>query len=238
MKKFSIMLIALISGIMLFGQGVPMSSNPNGDNVQGGSRENEFQCLPGAVFSQFYPTFDNSWWSDNAQTYSKTADDYSASGPFSTMRFLGGNFYGCPASTSNTYIIEFYNGNPSSGGTLIYSTTQTLTPQWLGIYAPWSTSTEIYQVDVDLGTTINQLNGWVSIGRINRPDNCYFTWVGKNGGNGYSYDQYNSSWVSNGGIMFFCLGGFEGVVPIGNWALIIGIALVLITTIVRFRKTF
>jgi hypothetical protein len=225
----------MVSVSLMFAQMSPRSAS-DGNNNFTGSRDAIFECAPGYVFSQFDLTFDDAYYCDVNYPWTKVMDDYTATGPFSTIRFWGFNLSGCVPGASQTFLIEIYNGDPSSGGTLVNSFTKTATPQPKGVYVNWGATTEMYQVDIDLGTMVTQLNGWVSISRTSSTDGCVFAWTAMDyAGNGMSwgpgYGYYNS-----GAALYFCLGGGGGVVPISSWALIIGIALIATFAVVRMRK--
>jgi len=238
MKKFTLFLAIVFSSALLNAQQSSMSVAQGGEAPLRELLDNEFQCLPNSVFSQVHPTYNDAFYCDSYPgSCFAVAENYTATGPFTTMRFWGGNYWGCTPGTSQTFIIEFYNGIPGSGGTVVNSFTKTVIPQPTGIITPWG-NTEFYMIDVNFGTTINQLNGWLSISRVNPGDGCIFGWAARNdlGGNSRSYCSGN--WINNNGEMFFCLGG-EGSpteTPINSWALLIGVALIAITAIIRFRK--
>ena len=81
MKKITFLVIALISSVMLYAQQYPVSA-AKGNATPGGTRDNEFQCLPNSVFSQIYPTYNNNYFCDNTYGLTMVADDYVATGPF------------------------------------------------------------------------------------------------------------------------------------------------------------
>jgi hypothetical protein len=238
MKKFTLVLVMAICAISLFAQKIPPPSVTNGKPVPLSTRDNEFLCLSNSVFAQVFPTFDDGYFADNAYYWVAVADDYSAIGPFSTMRFWGVNHISCPPGPSQTFEFNFYNGNPCSGGQLVNSFTKTVTPLPMGIIPSWSNA-EVYQVDVNFGTNITLLNGWVRVSRINPGDGCIFAWLAFDDGfvgNAISQDQSGNCSFNNTN-MLFCLGGEEvPQTPVSNWALFIGIGLILVFTVVRFRK--
>jgi hypothetical protein len=238
MKKFTLVLVLTICVFSLFAQQIAPSVT-KGNPVPVSTRAGEFQCLPNAVFSQVFPTFDDGYYADNAYYFDWVADDYSASAPFSTMRFWGNNYSSCIPGATQTFEIKFYDGNPCSGGTLMYSFTKSATPLPNGLIPVWS-SVECYQVDIDFGSTITLLNGWVSVSRVNPGDGCVFVWLAYDDGfvgNGVSHNT-DQGCYNNGTDMLFCLGGDLETVPVSNWALLIGIALIMTIAVVRFRKVF
>lgn len=232
MKRLTLLLVILMSGSLLFGQQARFSG---GDGKAMANRDFVFQCYDNSVFSQFDATFDDGYYCDVSYAWTKVADDYVATAPFSAMRLWGFDLYGCAPGTSETYTIEFYNGNPSSGGVLVNTFTKTITPLPVGVFVPWGgSSTEMYQIDIEFGTEVTLLNGWVSVSRVVSTDGCNFAWTANdNIGNGMSYGY--GSWQVTSAKLFFCFGStFE--VPISTWALVIGIALIAVTAFVRFRR--
>jgi hypothetical protein len=233
MKRFTSLLVAALSAFMLYAQKTP-SDVAQGKPAPAPDRPAVFQCLPNSVFSQVFSTFDNAFYADNGYAFDYVTDDYLASGPFSAIRFWGGNFYACVPGTSQTFIINFYNAYPCPNGTPLYSFTKTATPVPTGIIS--FGNTEIYMVDISLGSTVNLLNGWVSISRVNPGDGCDFAWISLSTSNGSAVSHgVTGECINQFSDVFFCLGGNEAV-PIASWALIVGIGLIAMTIILRFRR--
>jgi len=234
MKKVTFLLFALLCVNTIYAQQLP-AGVAKGNETFGNNRDLPFQCLPNPAFSQVFLTYDNAYWCDNASSYDFIAEDYTASTSFSTMRIWGGNFYTCLPGTSQNFLINFYDGNPCEGGVLIHSFAKTATITPLGIIFAGA---ELYQADINFGVTINLLNGWVSITRINPGEICEFGWLAVYQPDGNMVQHYISGGCNYGqASQFFCLGGeLPSEVPIANWALIIGIALIALTAFIRFRK--
>ncbi len=230
MKKLLVTLCIIAMASVIMAQKVPFSAS-DGSSLPA-SRDNEFVCPPGSVFSQVAPTHDNAFFCQLGYFYYIATDDYIASGPFSTMRFWGGDYWGCSLAPTEMFDVFIYNGNPASGGNLIYSSTLAGITTPIGVIS--FGGTPLYQIDINFGTTITQLNGWIAITRTGATCSSGFAWAsfGQDTGNAMSYYTY---WEPNYGNLFFCLGGGE-VVPVSNWALFIGLGLILVFTIVRFRK--
>jgi len=234
MKKIALIILATFISVSMFGQKVPFSIG-NGTPTPP-SRDNEFTCEANSQFSQVYSTYDNGFYCDDNYSFYAAADDYSASGSFSTMRFWGVNFSTCAPGATETFIIKFYELNtvvPSIPGTEMHSFTVTGTITDLGIVTPWAVyPCTIYQIDVDFITTVTLLDGWVSVTRQNPGDGCNFVWMGYGTGNAVST---NGTWQTTNGNLMFCLGGTPSI-PISNWAIYLGIFLIAAFMVFRFRR--
>jgi hypothetical protein len=238
MKKNIILLVIFGSSLLINAQMAPKSVG----EINSSSRnllDNEYQCLPGSVFSQVFPTYNDAYFCDTGSPFTQVTDDYAATAPFSTIRFWGINYYNGIPGSSQTFKVDIYNGIPGSGGTLVSSVTKTITPKPTGVFVPWGGPCEIYMVDFDFGSTITQLNGWLAVSRINPGDTFTYCWMAMDGaGNAMSYYSGIDYWVPASYAPFFCLGGEAGPppVPVSGWAILIGIGLIAITVVARFRK--
>ncbi|NTV85031.1 MAG: hypothetical protein HGA23_12150 [Bacteroidales bacterium] len=234
MRKLFLTMSILVMTTVIMAQQFPLG--PIGKNTPDPGRNNEFFCMPNAVFSQVFPTYSGAFYCQSGYTFYRAADNYMATGPFSTLRFWGADFYGCTLAPTEMFDIFIWNGDPRNGGTLIHSfslpvNTMPIGVSWIG--------TQFYQIDIDFGTAINQSQGWIGITRTG--PSCYqgtdfgFAWACSGNGNAMSY---NSDWLANGSNLMFCLGAAEPVeeVPISNWALFIGIGLILVSAVIRFRR--
>jgi hypothetical protein len=231
MIKSTLVLLMALSLLTATAQVKPMYVKAPGTM----NRDAEYGCLPNSLFSQLPSPLLGVWFGDDSYEYSVIADDYTVSGPFTTMRFWGNNYSGCPAGSSQAFTIKFYQRNavnPAIPGPEVNSFNLTVIPQPINLlYGP------DYQVDVVFPSQVNLLDGWVSLMRINPGDGCIFGWYGNTGGNSASFNHFDQTWAPSEGILAFCLGG-EGVpeTPVSNWALIIGIILIGTFVIFRFRR--
>lgn len=211
MKKIYIFALLVLLTLSLFAQ--KPSGASDGTPVPS-PRANEFICAPDAVFSQTHPTYNQAWFGDASSYVTRTGDDYIASGPFSTMRFWGANFWGCAVANEYTFTIRFYERNlidPLIPGDMVLSFTLPVTPMQIGINS-WLDS-PVFQVDIDFGTTIDLLDGWVSVTRENVTDGCYFGLLCDEGfGNSVQYLE-GLGWVQTYSDNFFCLGGSATLNP-------------------------
>jgi hypothetical protein len=193
-----------------------------------------FACLPNSLYSQLPSPLETGWFGDDGYGVSRIADDYTVTGSFSTMRFWGSNYPGCPIGATQDFIIKFYQRNPDDPaipGTEVNSFSLTVVPQPISLfYNP------DYQIDVTFPSSVSLLDGWVSLTRANPGDGCTFLWYGNFTGNSASY-YTDSFWSPSGGQLAFCIGGGEvPQTPVSNWALIIGVILIGTFVIVRFRR--
>jgi len=121
------------------------------------SNTHNFECMPDAVFSRIPLTYNGGAFADVSYTFTKVAESYSASAPISTMRFWGYR----DIKTTEDFLIEFYDGTPGAPGTsVIHTFNVSISPIGTGFT---NLGLEIFQFDVDFGTNIKQLNGWLSI---------------------------------------------------------------------------
>lgn len=238
MKKITLsILIMTFLGFGLMAQEDPRSVAEGYSGTP--DRDNEFICDAGSVFSQVYSTYDNAYYADNGYSYSRVADDYTASSPFTSIRFWGGNFHSCPLGATETFIIKFYNrnaGDPTIPGTEVNSFTVTVTPTDMGINAPWG-PTALYQIDVNFNTTVTLLDGWVSVTRQYSGDGCEFATL-VSSEQGGSLTQYQSgTWLLGNSNLLFCLGDTAPQsIPLSNWPIYLGILLIGVFLIISFRR--
>jgi hypothetical protein len=231
MKKNLLFLSLVMTFSVIIAQDKPRT--PNLGNYTPSSRDNEYVCMPDAVYSQVYPSLENLYYCQNDYTWYMAADDYSASAPFSTLRIWGGDFYSCSLAPTESFDIKIWDDAPWDSGNLIYSQTISGTTTFIGVNIG---ATDIYQVDFDLGTTITQLTGWIGVTRNNASCSEGFAWAF---GNWYSGNSviFDGSWYAGESDMMMCLGNTTPTeVPVSNWALFIGLGLILAFAVIRFRR--
>ena len=226
------LLMSLSAGLMA--QGQPGAALSEGEPVQ--LEVIDVECMDNPAFSQVSTEYHNAYFADDGSDYLFVADDYLATQPFASLRFWGANFYGGIPGATESFIIKIYDGPPNAGGVEIYSDTKVLTPVLTGYTAPWGGNTPIYYVDVDFGTHITQLTGWIVVGRVNPDPATQFAWLSYDGGNGLFYQNSSGDWFTTGSSHFFCLGGDPPSVPIGKWALFVGLAMMVAFVVVRYRR--
>ncbi len=189
-----------------------------------------FQCAPNSVFSQIPVEYNIGYYCDANYNFSKVADDYTASAPFNGLRFWG--VYDIKAV--ETFLIEIYDGVPGEVGTSVIHTFNVVTNPVMTPYK--RNSSNIYQFDVNFGTTISQLSGWISISRTTLPYNQTFAWIGDSyQGTARQFRVDQNAWITISSTQFFCLTGTNEV-PISNWALLLGIFLIGTFIVLRYRR--
>lgn len=227
MKKIIIAILMAVSATVAFSQPKPSDWAENS-----ATRDvHNFECPGTSVFSQVPAEYDVGFFCDAGYLFSRVSDDYTASAPFTGMRFWG--VY--DVKPTETFTIEIYDGPPYDPiSNLIHTFNVTTSP----IPTPYLRNGEIiHQIDADFGTTVAQLNGWVSVSRTTLPFNGSMAWIGNSTeGNCLTYYSVDQSWYSLYGTVFFCLDTNIEPVPIASWALFIGIGLILVAAVARFRR--
>jgi hypothetical protein len=196
-----------------------------------------FECMEDYVFSQVPDIYTNGYYCDADYAYTKVADNYSASAPLSSMRFWGAED-GNNIQTTETFLIEFYNGEPGQPGTsVVQAFNVTADP----VQTPYQIAGfDIYQFDVDFPWPVTQMVGWVSVSRTTAigSDFGWLTFEDVSGDFLQYYSPGSGTWITQDGYQFFCLGPVTPVTPVANWALYLGIGLILAFTVIRLRKIF
>jgi hypothetical protein len=142
-------------------------------------------------------------------------------------------FYGVAnGEFDRNFTVSFYLDNAGSPGSLITSYTSFLTGVNTGETAFGLT---IYSYTFVLPTSITiNAEEFISVEAANGEN---WFWMTGSGGNGCFLQVNGLGYNCEYGDMAFCLlGGEVAPVPITNWALFIGIGLILVFAIVRFRK--
>jgi hypothetical protein len=131
-------------------------------------------------------------------------------------------------------IVEFYENNSGTMGPLVNS--------WNMYLSPSFTTVDGFDViDITLPSPVNLSNGWVGINSNDAriPTGSGYTgWLSTSLGDNYiKYSPDLTNYYTETTNLSFCLtGGSTSTIPISNWALFIGIGLILVFAIVRFRK--
>lgn len=229
MKK-SILLAAacILLAVMASGQTFYRSVNEaTGNKPQGsqGSREG-LECPPGTLYSHTFNNLDGytSWTGSSYTVFDQLESTPAAA--INEITFFG-VFYGVPG---RNFQISFYNDNAGLPGGPIASYTPFIAGTFTGVI--WY-DYEIYSYSYTLPAPLNLVGGnWVSV-RADGSD--YWYWLTASGGDGCLYQQNGMGFTCAEGDVAFCLSG-SAVTPVSDWALFIGIGLILVFAIVRFRK--
>jgi hypothetical protein len=197
-------------------------------------------CLPNAIFSQPPVNFNNGFFSDESTIWTNQRIFENFSGlatPINGITFWGILYNGgdCYTGGADDFVITFYQDNAGAVGTMVKSFSLTVTPEVTGSSI---VGADLLRYDITLPSFVSLSNGWVMLYREN-PGNtdCAFAWANT------SIGDYFNAWNNYGGSlnyetsanMAFCLTG-GSVIPVSNWALFIGIGLILVFAVVRFRK--
>ena len=227
MKKIIIAIVMAASATFTFAQPKPsdwVENSPTRD-------VHNFECTETSVFSQITAEYNVGFFCDAGYLFSRVSDDFTASAPFTGMRFWG--VY--DVKPTETFTIGIYDGPPYDPvSNLVHTFNVSTSP----IPTPYlRNGSVIHQFDADFGTTVTQLNGWVSVSRTTLPYNESFAWIGNNTeGNCLTFYSVDQAWYSLYGTVFFCLDTNIEPVPIPDWALFIGIGLIMIATVIHFRR--
>lgn len=197
----------------------------------------DYDCPANAIFSQPPVGWTNAWL--NSYGFIQVVyDKFSGiSEPITGVRYWQDN-----VDVTLTYPIqfkiEFYADNGGSLGTLVNSWTMNLSPTF-------TTIDGFDVIDITLPSSVNLSTGWLGINandpRIGFGDSRV-GWLNNTTGDGniiFTQDLVNYYNINDPSYnVSFCLtgGGAPLDVPVSNWALFIGIGLILVFAVVRFRK--
>jgi len=153
MKKITLLLFALLIAIAASSQD---ASSIVSSDKELTNKDISFSCPDGSVFSQV-PTANSAYYCQDEYTYYLVATNYSATGPFTNLRFWGGDFSGCTLDSTEEFEVTIWDDDPSNGATKVFSGTFDGTTFDTG---ETLSATRIFQIDIDLGTFINQTSGY------------------------------------------------------------------------------
>ena len=242
------LLLSLLMSIQVFSQDTN-SGYIKGTGTTTSSRQTEWECAPGSIFSQAPLNEWSAWYCDanDSYQYTEVIDDYSLlSGNINKVTIWVGYYdriYGTCTPVSpltDTYQINFYDINgtdPDYPGALAQSFT--LSPTLLQ-YAGSGIS-DIYRVEFTLPSSVSLSTGWLGISRLTRQDNCIVMWyIIMPGGNGITGKQRHEGVLEDTGTEFaFCLEGGSApvsVVPVGNWSIILAGIFIAVAMVIRYLR--
>jgi hypothetical protein len=245
MKRFTTVLVLiglfLSSSVISFSQEkqVPTSIGKGGTTILF-TRAGELDCPVNSIFSQPPVNTDNAYFSDESTIWEdqRMFENFSGlASPIGGITLWGILFNGgdCYTGGSDNFAITFYQDNAGAVGTMVQSFPLTVTPTVTGSTVAGAV---LLRYDITLPSTVSLANGWVMVYRKN-PGNtsCAFAWaITAIGDNSIAFNQFGGGINYFSGNLAFCLAGPKEEVPLSNWALFIGIGLILVFAMVRFRR--
>lgn len=218
----------------------PRSTKEEGASISA-NRAVGMLCPPNSVFGQAGDTPTMGYFSDNGtlnnsqkmyDQFSGLVDDIEGI-KFWGILWSGGECYtGGPVD----FEISFYNDNTGAIGSLNQTFSATLTPI---VTSSLVSGSSLLEFEFDLPSPVLLNSGWVSVVRKN-PGNlpCVFAWANTTSGDdAYGWNELDGTYAYfTGDNLAFCLTGGPPPVPISNRAIILGILLIGISLIVRYRK--
>jgi len=197
-------------------------------------------CPDGAVFSQPPVNPNNAYFSDESTTWSDQRIYENFSGLTNTIHgitFWGVKYDGgdCYTGGSDDFVINFYQDNAGAVGTLVQSFPVTIFPEPTGILNSGAALLK-YHVNLPAGVTLG--SGWIMLYRLNPANTvCAFAWSRTDTGDNLTgYSQGGGAIVYQTDNVALCLTSQVDLVPLSNWALFIGIGLILAFAVIRFRR--
>ena len=148
------------------------------------------------------------------------------------LHFADG-WFECNNENPMSFEIKFYQDNAGFPGALVATFNMSLTGDNTGliyVYGP------LYHYKAQLNSSVNLAKGWISIQgtSVGDPD-CAFLWMNSQSGDALAYQQTLTGELSNLGTdLSLCFEG--GMVPLSNWALILGAVLIGVFVFIRYRK--
>ncbi|NTV83136.1 MAG: hypothetical protein HGA23_02405 [Bacteroidales bacterium] len=197
----------------------------------------DYDCPANTIFSQPPNGWSDSWI--NSYGYIQVIYDkfYGVTEPIIGVRYWQAKYDGT-LTYPIQFTVEFYQDNGGVLGALVNSWEMNLSPTF-------TTVDGFDVIDITLPSSVNLSTGWLGINandvRLGSGD-ARVGWVNNVTGDGnviFTQDLINYYSVNDPVYnVSFCLVGSGSPleVPISNWALFIGIGLILVLAIVRFRK--
>jgi hypothetical protein len=203
-------------------------------------RAGELDCSVNSIFSQPPVDMYNGYFSDESTAWSEQKlfeNFYGLTSPIGGITFWGILFNGgdCYSGGSDDFIVTFYQDNAGTVGTMVQSFSFSATPIVTGSILAGA---QLLKYDLTIPSNVSLATGWVMVYRLNPGNtNCVFAWANTTtGDNNIGYNQLGGDINYFADNLAFCLTGPTESVPLSNWALIIGIGLILTFAVVRFRK--
>jgi len=235
MKKIALILSMILFGTSLYSQqGVSNELRDESANTTDGIGT-EFFCETAADYGQD-PVNYFAITSDLYFPYKVYDDFYGVTGNIYEVDFWGitaffDGFFNSCTENPKSFEIAFYENDGGSIGTMVASYNVTVmgygTGNFLDVHEIYKYSTPIYPPVTGLS------DGWMSV-QGNPISSCQFLWSASASGNGTSY-QEGSGWREDD--LAFCIyAATPEDIPLSNWALGLGIFLIVVATVIRMRR--
>ena len=220
MKKQMIFVAMVCFSISLMGDNPQIKTSKTDIENTGGSRF--AACMEDAVFSQVFD-FNGTTQISNVGLR-EVANQYTASGPFQSVRF----WWWDPQtnlSEDNIFTIKVYDGPPNDPGTQLVHTTLQDGAIILDEEQSWGS---IFRIDLELTAPVTLSNGWIGISAYNPDTEIYHISFFHHNESGLTPLMYfDETWHSEANSNnLFCLGAEEVPIPISNFALFISIIMI------------
>jgi hypothetical protein len=195
-------------------------------------------CKPGSIFSQPLDAPISAYTSDEAGA-TQYENFYALTSDIGGMTFWGYMWDGnnnCYTPGPQDFKINFYQDNNGAIGALAASFNVTITPTLTGL--TFLNGALILRYEVTLPTPVSLSDGWFSVIKSNPTGNsCMFYYLCTYPGDYHSAYSYHASSVihySNNNRAICLTEVTSNPVPVSDWALGIGILLILGFIIVRY----
>lgn len=252
MKKISLSIFALFFTTAFLAAQVV--DHPEGI-IYGGGRDVVLTCPPNSIFGQ-YPYTSGSWSTPISDVYHPTTGIFSAyyenfsqvNGEICKIDFwglpwqnIGATWYPCTENPM-TFRIKFFDG-AGYPGNLVYTFDTQIIGASTGVVLleAGGQTGELLYYETDLPLPLNLSSGYVSIQGISvqTTADCAFGWMNSPVGDLFGiYETPEGTFYSNQYNLSLCLGANcnTASIPLSNWALFIGIGLIVFFTVLRFRS--
>jgi hypothetical protein len=253
LNYFTLRLILLFGAVLFIiqtnGQDKSSSFSYKGLGQPGGSRE--ITTCPEESFFSYMVDINNptnillsdDWFGTTGKVYQKVTNLADEVGKITfwgiAMTWSGGWYAYCSGEDPVNFLVEFWEDGSTPGANIAsYLVTATVT----NVGNLWGCCDPLYEYTVEF-PNVAMNTGWISIygqAAISGTD-CKFWWVSTETMYGPTLQFFNGFFQDpgNGVSQSICLsrGPDAGVtIPLTNWALFIGIGLIMVFAVVRFRK--
>jgi hypothetical protein len=200
-------------------------------------------CPPLSIFSNPPDITQSGGFSDDQNCYTCYDNFTGISEPIGEIVFWGFDIVGsngpsCVPTVPKTFEITFYANQSGSVGNII------ATFQVIPIKVNCGPTTlyqnaDLFQYTVELPSTVNLTDGWISVRSVGGNDGCLFSWSSSASGDNTMWQDCSGSFASYSLDMAYCLLPAEAVppyVPVSGWAIVFLVLLISIFTGRRIVK--